>query len=124
MKHQVTIAGTGISFMCKEDESVLKGMSRLGKKGIPLGCCGGGCGICKVEISDGLYVSKVMSRQHVSEEEEAQDQVLACRVMPRSDLTVTVLGKMKKCVNRVVAREQREQPSKQAPMSTTEQAGL
>jgi hypothetical protein len=39
-----------------------------------------------------------MSRQHVSADEQAEGVVLACRIMPESDLVLEVLGKMQKCV--------------------------
>lgn len=98
MKHQITIEDTGEVYRCAEDESVLKGMARMAKKGIPVGCCGGGCGICKVEITQGDYQCKVMSRAHITVEEEEQSKALACRVFPRSDLTIRVVGLMKKNV--------------------------
>lgn len=100
MKYQVTIEETGVSYACDENESILKGMAKLGQKGIPVGCCGGGCGICKIGITEGEFVSKVMSRQHVSPEEQSEGIVLACRVMPRSDISLRVLGKMKKNVDK------------------------
>ncbi len=37
----VTIADTGEVFRCGEDETLLAGMERLGKRGIPVGCRGG-----------------------------------------------------------------------------------
>lgn len=76
------------------------GMERLGKKGIPVGCRGGGCGVCKVEITEGSYQKRVMSREYVSVEDEAAGRVLACRVNPISDIRVKVLGKMAKNVCR------------------------
>lgn len=107
MQYQITIEDLGVSYLCDENESILKGMARFGQKGIPVGCCGGGCGICKIAISSGEYDSKVMSRQHASAEEQARGIVLACRVFPRSDISLRVLGKMKKnvdkCANRTAA---------------------
>ena len=50
MEYQVLIEDTGEHYACDERESVLHGMARLGRRGIPLGCRGGGCGICKVQI--------------------------------------------------------------------------
>jgi hypothetical protein len=41
-----------------------------------------------------------MSRDHVTVEEEARGCVLACRVKPQSDITLKVVGKMKKNVVR------------------------
>lgn len=94
----VTIEDTGESFRCKSDESLLCGMERLGKRGIPVGCRGGGCGVCKVHICHGEYRKRVMSRAFVSPEEEAGGTVLACRVWPSSDIRLSVVGKMKKSV--------------------------
>ena len=97
----VLIEETGESFRCSPTETLLVGMERLGKKGIPVGCRGGGCGVCKVEITSGSYVKRVMSRDYVSVEDEADDRVLACRVRPSSDITLKVLGKMAKNVCRL-----------------------
>lgn len=94
----VTIVDTGEVYRCRNDESLLEGMERLGKRGIPVGCRGGGCGVCKVHIHSGEYDKRVMSRAYVTAEEEAQSIVLACRVKPRTDITLSVIGKMKKNV--------------------------
>lgn len=98
--YTVVIEETGESFRCAPNETLLAGMERLGKKGIPVGCRGGGCGVCKVEITDGTYAKRVMSREYVSLEDEAADRVLACRVRPTSDIRLKVLGKMAKNVCR------------------------
>jgi ferredoxin len=99
--HVITIEDTGENYKCDDRISVLEGMENLGKKGIPVGCRGGGCGVCKIEIVAGDYKKRVMSRDHVSEEEEALGVVLACRVKPLGPMTVRVLGKMKKNVCKV-----------------------
>jgi len=100
MKYQVRIEDTGETYSCDERESVLTGMARLGRKGIPLGCRGGGCGVCKVQVVEGEFEAAAMSRAHVSEQEQAVGTVLACRIMPHSNLAVQVVGKMKKTVCR------------------------
>lgn len=92
----VTIEDTGESFSCQSRQHVLSAMSRMGKKGIPSGCHGGGCGVCKIQINDGAYETKKMSRAHISATEEASGCVLACRVFPRSDLSLSVIGKLQK----------------------------
>ena len=97
---RITVAQTGDSFDCFPHENLLTGMLRLGRKGIPVGCVNGGCGVCKVEITSGDYVKRVMSRDYVSVEDEAAGRVLACRVKPSSDITLRVLGKMAKNVCR------------------------
>jgi ferredoxin len=96
----ITIEDTGETYRCASTESVLDGMARLGKKGIPVGCRGGGCGVCKVQIVEGTYQARAMSREHVSETDQAERRVLACRVKPTSDIRLRVLGQMKKAVFR------------------------
>ena len=99
----VVIEDTGESYRCSPSESLLAGMERLGRKGIPVGCRGGGCGVCKVEITSGSYVKRVMSRDCVSVADEQAGRVLACRVRPTSDITLRVIGKMAKNVCRLPA---------------------
>ncbi|MGR6777999.1 hypothetical protein ACU6VG_19525 (plasmid) [Sphaerotilus sulfidivorans] len=53
-----------------------------------------------MQIRDGRYASRVMSRDHVSEEDERCGRVLACRVRPCSDLSLSVIGLMRKSVCR------------------------
>ncbi len=116
MKYQVQIQDTGESYSCDEQESILSGMARLDRRGIPVGCRGGGCGVCKVQVVQGDYVRKRMSRAHVSEDEETSGIVLACRIMPQSDLCVQVVGKMSKTVCR-------NRPAEQAPADTETAVG-
>lgn len=96
MQHQVTITQTGERYKCNAHESLLIAMARSGRRGIPLGCRGGGCGVCKVQITAGDYQAGPMSRSHVSALDEQQRRLLACRVFPRGDVSVTVIGKIHK----------------------------
>lgn len=89
-------------FFCRPTESVLQGMGRLGRRGIPVGCVNGGCGVCKIEILTGEFETGAMSRAHVSEEEERCGIVLACKVFPRSNLVLRVIGKIAKSVGLLV----------------------
>ena len=102
--YTITIDDTGESYRCVDYRSVLEGMEALGKKGIPVGCRNGGCGVCKVQVQSGSYSKRVMSREHVSEADEAAGCVLSCRIKPTSDLRLRVIGIMKKNVCRTVER--------------------
>jgi ferredoxin len=55
---------------------------------VPVGCRGGGCGICRVRVIEGTYRTGKMSRRHVSEEDLAKGYALACRLYPTSDLVL------------------------------------
>ncbi|MFN3956176.1 MAG: 2Fe-2S iron-sulfur cluster-binding protein [Tepidimonas ignava] len=94
---KVQVTDTGESFSCAKDENLLRGMLRLGKRGIPVGCVNGGCGVCKVQIVQGevLRLGPV-SRAHVTVDEEAQGCTLACRVAPQTDVVLSVVGRMAK----------------------------
>jgi len=98
-QHLVRLTQTGESYGCAESETLLQGMLRIGRKGIPVGCVNGGCGVCKVSVRPGS-VRKVgaMSRAHVSVEEEARGVCLACQVSPLEGVEVEVMGKMKKAL--------------------------
>ncbi|HEV7914812.1 MAG TPA: 2Fe-2S iron-sulfur cluster-binding protein [Albitalea sp.] len=101
----VCVAQTGESYACGSDESLLRGMLRLGRKGIPVGCVNGGCGVCKVRIVAGA-VTRLgpVSRAHVSAEEECAGVTLACRVAPASAVTLEVAGKLERPFSRGCAK--------------------
>lgn len=93
-QHTVRILETDETLACSDQQSLLQSMERLGRKGIPVGCRNGGCGVCKVQILEGDCVRRVMSRAHVPLAEEQAGFALACRINPTSDMTVRVVGKM------------------------------
>lgn len=90
----IYIRDSGVSFSCNADKSVLGGMEVLRRKGIPIGCRSGGCGVCKIRIEKGAIRRGPTSRAHVSLEDEADGVALACRCYPETDLELSVLGKM------------------------------
>lgn len=101
--HRVRIEQADEVYLCAESETLLQGMARLGCKGIPVGCLGGGCGVCKIQVRVGsVRRVGVMSRSHVSAEEEVQGICLACRVAPLESVEVEVLGKMKRALGRAL----------------------
>ena len=96
-KVPVQVSQTGESYLCATGESLLQGMLRLGRRGIPAGCVNGGCGVCKVQILHGeVKALGPVSRAHVSAEEEARGCTLACRVAPQTAVQLAVAGKFEK----------------------------
>lgn len=96
-KVRVSVSQTGDCFDCATTESLLAGMLRLGRKGIPAGCVSGGCGVCKVRIVEGAVQSLgPISRAHVSTEEEANGYTLACRVAPTQAVCLEVAARLRK----------------------------
>lgn len=95
MSYQVIVSHEGgledqapICLTIVEGESLLAASERCLNKTIAVGCRGGGCGICRVRILSGDYRCKVMSREHISPEDQLHGVVLACRVYPESDLLI------------------------------------
>ncbi|MDB5730811.1 MAG: ferredoxin [Variovorax sp.] len=99
----VAIGNTQEQYACRASQTLLGGMEQLGRKGIPVGCRGGGCGVCKVRIESGRTRCEKMSRCHISADEEAQGYVLACRAYPQSDLQLQAVEKLARCIERRLA---------------------
>lgn len=96
-KFAIHVAQTDETFPCAANESLLQGMVRLGRKGIPVGCVNGGCGVCKVRILAGdIKALGPISRAHVTLDEEGQGYTLACRVAPQTAVNLEVAGKLHK----------------------------
>lgn len=84
---RITVDGGGV-FFCSAFESLLAAMIRRGIREVPVGCRGGGCGVCRVRVLSGQFKSGKIARSHVTEAEENDGYALACRLFPQSDLTV------------------------------------
>ncbi|BDR10248.1 ferredoxin like protein [Comamonas testosteroni] len=94
---QVSVEQTGDTYACGTHESLLSGMLRLGRKGIPVGCVNGGCGVCKVQVLEGAvrHLGPV-SCAHVSDLERDQGYTLACRVAPLEAVRIAVAQRLHK----------------------------
>jgi len=92
-RYTVTLEHSGETFACTSDQDLLTAMRNSVCRGIPVGCCNGGCGACRVRVVSGTYVSRKMSRAVISESDEASRCVLACRTYPHSDVQLRVLGR-------------------------------
>lgn len=79
---------TGDRFVCQAGQSVLRAMELVGKKCVPVGCRGGGCGFCKIRVTEGRFECGKMSKAHVPPEALENGEVLACRIFPTTDLTI------------------------------------
>ncbi|MFZ2328427.1 MAG: 2Fe-2S iron-sulfur cluster binding domain-containing protein [Rhodoferax sp.] len=96
-KVSVHVEQTDEIYACATSESLLQGMLRLGRKGIPVGCVNGGCGVCKVHVLEGrCQALGPISRAHVSAAEEAHGFTLACRVAPVTPVRLEVVGMFEK----------------------------
>lgn len=85
-KWAMAMKGSDRPFACRTDQSLLTAMIEAGRTGIKVGCRNGGCGVCRVKVTEGDFVSQKMTRTRISEADEANGIVLACRIFPQSDI--------------------------------------
>jgi ferredoxin len=100
MPTQIHLDNCDTRYLCADGLDVLRGMECLGRKGIPVGCRGGGCGVCKVRVLAGAYHTDTMSSACVSEQEQAEGYALACKLYAHEELHLEVVG----CMARAIVR--------------------
>jgi len=88
----IKIHNTDQHFLCDSDKNLLQAIGLTTKKGIPIGCRRGGCGICKVKVLEGVYHTLIMSKSHIDNADLKENIVLACRVKPSSNLIVEIMS--------------------------------
>lgn len=88
---KVEVDGVSGDFPCPSGRTLLEAMIAAGRSNIKVGCRSGGCGVCRVRIQRGTYQSQKMSRSRISEQDEADGIVLACRILPESDMALVPL---------------------------------
>lgn len=93
MNNRVTFIGSDDATGVRAGEPVLSALERCGLASVPVGCRGGGCGVCKVRVVEGSYHTGRMSRAQVSETEERQGFALACRLYADGPLVLEAVGK-------------------------------
>ena len=88
MGYRVQVLDTSEAFEVEAGESVLEGALRAKVK-LPHECTLGGCGTCRVKLSEGT-VAYEQFPMALSAEEAAQGYALACQARPQSDLVISV----------------------------------
>jgi ferredoxin len=88
VNYEITEQLSGSRFPCGHEQSVLKAMEQHALRCVPVGCRGGGCGLCKVVVLSGKYQCGPMSRKHMPDSALLCGEALACRLYPLSDLTI------------------------------------
>lgn len=88
VRFEIYVEDKDARFHCGKEQRLLHAMQAQGLGSIPVGCKGGGCGICRVQITQGEYETRKMSRAHVTEEDEQRGIALSCRVVPKSNLSL------------------------------------
>lgn len=86
----------GPRFGCLPGETVLRAAERNARHELPVGCRGGGCGVCRIRVLRGQFVAGRMSRAHISDADLAHGITLACRTVPQESLEIEVLGRIER----------------------------
>jgi len=92
MKHTIFVKNKDRTHTCLETKNLMDGLNVCSEL-VPKGCHNGACGVCKIHILSGDYSKIKMNRKHISEEEENNNIVLACRVFPKGDMEIEFLPK-------------------------------
>ena len=88
---EITITGQSGPIEVIPGQPVLESLIDAGHSAIAVGCRGGGCGVCRIQVLSGRYESRPMSRSRISAADEAEHIVLACRIVPQSDIEIAPL---------------------------------
>lgn len=65
--YYIVLIDTNESFSCHASESILCAMERAHVKPFPSGCKVGGCGICKIRVTEGQVRMGAVSREPPSQ---------------------------------------------------------
>ncbi|GAA3525936.1 2Fe-2S iron-sulfur cluster-binding protein [Zobellella aerophila] len=89
--HRITLQRDGQppeQFIVQPGQTLLAGAEAVHNRPVPVGCRGGGCGLCRVRILAGDYQRGRMSRAYISIQDEQDGVALACRVLPLTDMDI------------------------------------
>ena len=89
---RVTIANIGTIIDCSANQTVLQAAIAAGVD-YPYACATGNCGTCISQLNTGKVTLLPRSDASLSADQVKAGRTLACRARPRSDLSVTWLGR-------------------------------
>jgi len=92
MAYKVTIRNIGSELECRGDQTVLQAAVAAGVD-FPYTCASGNCGTCICLLDSGEISQLPRGDSALGPDQVNAGQTLACRAQPRSDVTVTWLGR-------------------------------
>lgn len=92
MGYKVTIANTGQVIDCPGERTILHAAVTQGID-FPYVCASGNCATCITELGAGEVSMLPYGDGALSAAQRKDGKILACRARPRSDVTVTWLGR-------------------------------
>ena len=90
--YSITIANTGAVIACRADETILHAAVLAGID-YPYTCGSGNCGACVSLLDAGKVDLMAHSDASLPRDQAKAGRTLACRARPKSDVTITWLGR-------------------------------
>jgi ferredoxin len=94
LKYDIFVKEKNISQKALENKSLMDSLYVYTDL-VPKGCHNGACGVCKIKVHSGDFSKDKMNRKHVSQEEEDNNILLACKVFPKSDMEIEFISRAK-----------------------------
>lgn len=90
--YQLSVVNIGKTISCRDDQTVLQACMAAGID-YPFACASGNCGVCITQIDSGTVSLLPRADGPLSPAQSAEGKTLACRAQPRSDVSITWLGR-------------------------------
>jgi ferredoxin len=90
--YTVTVQNKAAQLDCRADQTVLQAAIAAGID-YPYACASGNCGTCISKLDAGKIALLPHNDASLSAEQVTAGHTLACRARPRSDVTITWLGR-------------------------------
>ncbi|WP_176451817.1 2Fe-2S iron-sulfur cluster-binding protein [Enemella dayhoffiae] len=88
---KLTVDPNGVEVPVAEGETVMAALNKNGYTYL-LGCRRGGCGICKVQVTEGeIEHNRPVAESALSLEERDENVCLGCRAVPQGDIRITLM---------------------------------
>jgi ferredoxin len=94
MTFKVRLGNTGQIIECPADRTILAAAVMAGI-GFPYGCASGNCGACISQLDSGTVDMLPYGDAALSREQRQEGRTLACRALPRSDVEISWLGRVR-----------------------------
>lgn len=84
-----TVSFMGQTYICHPEENLLEA-ARKSHIPLPVGCCSGGCGMCRIKVVKGTFALGICSKAVLSDGDREANYTLACKTYPSSNMEVTL----------------------------------
>lgn len=78
------------TYSCSSEKDLLKA-ARSHMVKVPYACASGGCGLCKVKVTNGDYKMEAYSKRALTDDERENGLILLCKTYPLSHLDAVIM---------------------------------